>query len=103
MTQNSIPSGRINPGGTEVKSEPLIGGFFVFFIIVALFIVSNRKEPEPEPLTELQQLQTEVVSLRDDLNQLILALPEDPTIVVDGQVVDEHFDWNEFHVVPTKK
>ena len=82
-----------------MKSEPLIGGFFVLFIIGALFIVSTNKEPEPEP----PDLRQEVESLRDDLNQLILALPEDPTIVVDGQVVDEHFDWNEFHVVPTKK
>jgi len=43
-----------------------------------------------------------VRSLRNDLNQLILALPEDPTIIVDGQVVDEHFDWNVFHNVPGK-
>lgn len=81
----------------------MVGGFFVLFIIGALFIGATNVPLEQEPPTELQQLQTEVRSLRNDLNQLILALPEDPTIIVDGQVVDEHFDWNVFHNVPTKK
>lgn len=81
----------------------IVGGFFVLFIIGALSIGVTNVPLEQEPPTELQQLQTEVRSLRNDLNQLILALPEDPTIIVDGQVVDEHFDWNVFHNVPNKK
>lgn len=84
-----------------MKSEPLIGGFFVVFMIFAMIIFLNQPEPEPEP----PDLRQEVESLRDDLNQLTVIVSEldEPVIVVDGQVVDEHFDWNEFHNVPTKK
>jgi hypothetical protein len=82
-----------------MKSEPLIGGFFVLFVAGALLIVSTNKDTEPPP----NKLQAEVESLRDDLNQLTVVVSElEPVIVVNGEVADETFDWNEFHNVPTK-
>jgi hypothetical protein len=49
-------------------------------------------------------IEKEVESLRVDLNQLTVIVSElEPVIVVDGQVAEEHFDWNVFHNVPTKE
>lgn len=59
----------------------------------------------PETPVRKHDIFQEVKSLREDLNQLTIVVSElDKTvIVVDGQVADETFDWNEFHNVPKGK
>tara|TARA_R110000824_G_scaffold45101_2_gene130675 strand:- start:481 stop:735 length:255 start_codon:yes stop_codon:yes gene_type:complete len=73
---------------------PFIVGFILLLSLIAMIYGSRQ--------TSGSSLVDEVKSLRDDLNQLTVIVSEldEPVIVVDGQVADEHFDWNEFHNVP---
>lgn len=71
-------------------------GLLMVGIICGSLAISSIFRPGCDP---------EVKSLRDDLNQLILVVADldEPVIVVDGQVADETFDWNEFHNVKVAK
>lgn len=86
-----------------MKETPLIILLFVIGTLVG-FLILHPTPYEKLPF-EPNSLEKEVRSLRDDLNQLTIVVSEldKPVIVVDGQVADETFDWNEFHNVKVTK
>ena len=72
---------------------PFLVAFVILCVTISFIFQPDRSDTKVED---------EVKSLRDDLNQLTVIVSEldEPVIVVNGEVADETFDWNEFHNVP---